>query len=131
MSPASPAARPTILLVDDDESALQTYGAFLRLEGYNVLTAGTAAGGLELAASRRPDAVLLDLKLPEVEDGLGVLRTLRARGDRVPVSVLTGEYALPKDVEEAIRGLGAGIAFKPLWFEDCLALIRKMLGAEP
>ena len=67
-----------ILIVDDDESVTQTFASMLRLEGYQVRTAITAENGLRVAEESRPDAIILDLRMPLV-DGLGFLRRLRAR----------------------------------------------------
>ena len=66
-----------ILIVDDDEGVTQTFARMLRLEGYQVRTAMNAETGLREAEHSRPDAIILDLRMPLV-DGLGFLRRLRA-----------------------------------------------------
>ncbi len=122
------ATKRTILVIDDDEVAIGTHSRFLRLEGFHVATASDAASGLAAARETHPDAILLDLKLPEVEDGLGVLRQLRRDGFSTPIAIVTGHYDLGGDVEAEIRGLQASIAYKPLWLDDILALVRELLG---
>ena len=73
----------TILIVDDDEGVTQTFARMLRLEGYQVRTAISAETGLREAEQNRPDAIILDLRMPLV-DGLGscgtsVRKTISAR----------------------------------------------------
>ena len=120
----------TVLLIDDDETALLTEAQFLSLEGYHSLTAASASAGLESVETAQPDVILLDLKLPEVKDGLGVLREIRTRGYTTPIAVVTGAYLDEKTYTE-IRGLDASIAYKPLWVEDLLALVRDLLDGSP
>ena len=77
--PASAVDRSTakILIVDDDEAVTETFARMLKLEGYQVRTAVNAQKGLEEAEQSRPDAIILDLRMPLV-DGLGFLRRLRS-----------------------------------------------------
>jgi PleD family two-component response regulator len=63
----------TILIVDDDEGVTQTFARMLRLEGYRVHTAVSAETGLREAERNRPDAIILDLRMP-LMDGLLFLR---------------------------------------------------------
>src|SRR5207237_2984415 len=120
----------TILIVDDDEGVTQTFARMLRLEGYHVHTAVTAETGLRQAERSRPDAIILDLRMPLV-DGLGFLRQLRAKSEltKMPVAIVTGDYFLDDAVSRELRGLGAEVRFKPLWLEDLLALARNLLKA--
>src|ERR1700709_1506930 len=67
----------TILIVDDDEGVTQTFARMLKLEGYRVRTAVNAESGLQEAVRVRPDAIILDLRMPML-DGLGFLRRLRS-----------------------------------------------------
>ncbi len=119
---------PTILIVDDDEGVTQTFARMLRLEGFSVRTAVTAENGLREAASARPDAIILDLRMPLV-DGLGFLRRLRASeiSKGTPVAIVTGDYFLEDEVSAELRALGAELRFKPLWLEDLVGLARNLL----
>ena len=124
-------ANPTtskILIVDDDEGVTQTFARMLRLEGYQVHTAVNAENGLREAQQSRPDAIILDLRMPLV-DGLGFLRRLRAHEDQrdVPVAIVTGDYFLDDTVSNELRELGAELRFKPLWLEDLVGLTRNLL----
>jgi DNA-binding response OmpR family regulator len=128
--PAATSERNTskILIVDDDEGVTQTFARMLRLEGYQVRTAVSAEKGLIEAEQSRPDAIILDLRMPLV-DGLGFLRRLRARDDqrKTPVAIVTGDYFLDDSVSTELRELGAELRFKPLWLEDLLGLARNLL----
>jgi DNA-binding response OmpR family regulator len=117
-----------ILIVDDDESVTQTFASMLRLEGYQVRTAVTAETGLRVAEEIRPDAIILDLRMPLV-DGLGFLRRLRAKEEQrlTPVAIVTGDYFLEDEISNELRELGAELRFKPMWLEDLVGLARNLL----
>lgn len=122
-----PAPPGSILIVDDDEAVTQTFARMLRVEGYSVRTAVTAESGLAEAARHRPDAIILDLRMPLV-DGLGFLRRLRASEiGEVPVAIVTGDYFLDDSVSTEVRQLGAELLFKPLWMEDLVGLARNLI----
>jgi len=117
-----------ILIVDDDESVTQTFASMLRLEGYQVRTAVTAENGLRVAEESRPDAIILDLRMPLV-DGLGFLRRLRAKDEQrlTPVAIVTGDYFFEDEISNELRQLGAELRFKPMWLEDLVGLARDLL----
>jgi DNA-binding response OmpR family regulator len=117
-----------ILIVDDDEGVTQTFARMLRLEGYQVRTAISAEKGLLEAEQSRPDAIILDLRMPLL-DGLGFLRRLRAQSNQraTPVAIVTGDYFLDEAVSTELRELGAELQFKPLWLEDLVRLARSLL----
>ena len=117
-----------ILIVDDDEGVTQTFARMLRLEGYQVHTAVTAETGLRQAEATRPDAIILDLRMPLV-DGLGFLRRLRANDDQrsIPVAIVTGDYFLDDAISNELQELGAELRFKPLWLEDLVGLAKNLL----
>jgi DNA-binding response OmpR family regulator len=120
----------TILIVDDDEGVTQTFARMLTLEGYQVKTAFNAESGLRAASEARPNAIILDLRMP-LMDGLGFLRQLRSQGDQqiapTPVAIVTGDYFLDDSVASELRQLGAELRFKPLWLEDLVGLARNLL----
>jgi two-component system response regulator PrrA len=117
-----------ILIVDDDEGVTTTFARMLRLEGFDVRTALNGEMGLREASRSRPDAIILDLRMPLV-DGLRFLRRLRADDEQrdVPVAIVTGDYFLDDDVATELRQLGAEVKFKPLWLEDLVGLARDLL----
>lgn len=130
--PGGPSASSTrrILLVDDDRAVVDTFARMLQLEGFHVQAAVNPEAGLTLAAETRPDAIILDLRMPLLS-GLQFLRLLRANPDlaAVPVAIVTGDYFIEDQVAAEIRALGASIRFKPLWLEDLVALARMLVAA--
>jgi DNA-binding response OmpR family regulator len=117
-----------ILVVDDDEGVTTTFARMLRLEGFDVRTALNGEMGLLEATHSRPDAIILDLRMPLV-DGLRFLRRLRADGAQrhVPVAIVTGDYFLEDEIAAELRQLGAEVKFKPLWLDDLVGLARTLL----
>ena len=120
----------TILIVDDDRSVADTFARMLKLEGFTVATALSAESGLELAESVKPDAIILDMRMP-ITNGLQFLRQVRAKPHlvEVPVAIVTGDYFLSDSIQLELKALGASIRFKPLWLEDLLALARTLVSA--
>ncbi len=80
---AATAARPKVLIVEDEETLLFTLAHNLKREGYTVITASRGDDGLKLAREQRPDLILLDVMLPGL-DGIQVCRMLRRDSD-VPI----------------------------------------------
>lgn len=93
----------TVLVVDDDAFVRATTGTVLRSRGFEVLQAGNGLEGLDLVRSRRPDLLIVDLKMP-VMNGLDLLSHLSDVIDRVPVLVISGEGGL----DEAVKALRLG-----------------------
>jgi two-component system response regulator MprA len=114
-----------ILVVDDDRSVRDALRRALTLGGYEVEAAEDGRQALARLASSAPDAVVLDVGLPEV-DGLEVCRRLRGAGDRTPILMLTARAA----VSDRIDGLDAGAddyLVKPFDLGELKARIRALL----
>jgi CheY-like chemotaxis protein len=120
----------TILIVDDDRSVADTFARMLKLEGFAVATALSAELGLELAESVRPQAIILDMRMP-ITNGLQFLRLVRSKPHLadVPVAIVTGDYFLPEAVQLELKALGAQLKFKPLWLEDLVKLAKTLVSA--
>lgn len=116
----------TVLVIDDDEVAVEQFARMLRGEGYRVRAALDAESGLAEVKALRPDAILLDLRMPLV-DGLEFLQRLRAVNTSVPVTIVTGDYFIDEQTSTTLRSLGADIQFKPLWIEDLSTVVHVML----
>ncbi|MGE5816041.1 MAG: response regulator [Acidobacteriota bacterium] len=127
-APAGAGTR-TILIVDDDRAVVDTFARMLKLEGFAVATAINPEAGLQIAENVRPDAIILDLRMPLV-NGLQFLRQVRAKPDlaEVPVAIVTGDYFLGESTAAELKALGASVRFKPMWLEDLVALARTLLG---
>jgi two-component system response regulator MprA len=114
-----------ILVVDDEPSVRDALDRALRMDGYKVQLAADGREALEQLAQQAPDAIVLDVLMPEV-DGLEVCRRLRAAGDRIPVLMLTARDAVP----DRVRGLDAGAddyLVKPFALEELTARLRALL----
>lgn len=114
-----------VLVVDDDAAVRGSIGRALRLEGYEVDIADSGAAALRILAVTPPDAVVLDLQLPDI-DGLEVCRRLRGTGDDTPVLMLTARDA----VDDRVLGLDAGAddyLVKPFALAELLARLRALL----
>lgn len=119
----------TILVIEDDASTSSVFMRMLALDGYAVVTANNGVEGLDRVAESLPDAILLDLRMP-MSDGLDFLRRLRAMPHTVqpPVAVITGDYFLGPSGTEELQALGAEVYFKPVWFDDLVGIVRKLLA---
>ncbi|NLG96787.1 MAG: response regulator transcription factor [Chloroflexi bacterium] len=115
---------PKILLVDDEPVILESLSYSLDREGFEVQVASDGAQALDLFNSSKPDLVILDIRLPEI-DGLEVCRRLRAISP-VPILMLT---ALGNELDRVV-GLEVGADDylpKPFSFRELLARIRSIL----
>jgi two-component system OmpR family response regulator len=113
------------LVVDDELSLGELLQMALRYEGWEVETAAAGHPALQLARRFKPDVIVLDIMLPDL-DGLEVLRRLRADGDDAPVLFLTAKDA----VDDRIVGLTAGgddYVTKPFSLEEVVARLRGLL----
>jgi two-component system OmpR family response regulator len=114
-----------VLVVDDEPSLAELLGSVLRYEGWDTRTAGTGSDAVRIAREFQPNAVILDVMLPDF-DGLEVLRKLRAEIPEVCVLFLTAKDA----VEDRIAGITAGgddYVTKPFSLEEVLARLRGLL----
>ncbi len=126
-SAAAPAgtAEARLLVVDDEPNILELLSVSLRYAGFEVATAPTGAAAVAEARRFRPDLVVLDVMLPDL-DGFGVVRRLRNEGTHIPVLFLTARDA----TEDKITGLTLGgddYVTKPFSLEEVLARIRAVL----
>ena len=92
-----------LLVIDDEEGIRNLLDILLRRKGYDVVLADRGRKGLELLRRERPDVVVLDLKMPEM-DGVTVLREIRSLDPKQPVIILTG--AATPGMEQQVRDLG-------------------------
>jgi two-component system, OmpR family, KDP operon response regulator KdpE len=114
----------TVLVVDDEAPILHTMDVNLRARGYDVQLASTGTQALAQAARRHPDAVILDLGLPDI-DGIDVIRGLRG-WTSVPIIILSARTA----EEQKVAALDAGAndyVTKPFGIDELMARLRVAL----
>jgi two-component system OmpR family response regulator len=129
-TPHEPLTRPDgskirILAVDDEPSLTELLSIALRYEGWDVYTAANGTQAVKTAKEVRPDAIVLDIMLPDF-DGLEVMRRVRGEQPHVPVIFLTAKDA----VQDRITGLTAGgddYVTKPFSLEELVARLRGLL----
>jgi DNA-binding response OmpR family regulator len=119
---------PKVLLVDDERSILLMLEVNFRAAGFDVVTATSGAGALETAVAARPDAVVLDLGLPDV-DGWEVVKRLRELEGvaSTPVVVLSGtdrNDALTRGYASTVEAYVA----KPVEPEELVQTVRRVLA---
>ncbi|WP_313221047.1 two-component system response regulator RssB [Stutzerimonas nitrititolerans] len=106
----SPSA--TLLIIDDDDVVRASLAAYLDDSGFRVLQAPNGPKGLELFDSERPDLVICDLRMPQM-DGLELIRLISERQNDLPVIVVSGAGVM-NDAVEALRLGAADYLIKPL-----------------
>jgi len=114
-----------VLVVDDEDSITDLVATALRYVGFEVAVASNGRQALERAASFRPELVVLDVMLPDL-DGFEVVRRLRSDGVRVPIVFLTARDA----TEDKVAGLTIGgddYVTKPFSLEELVARVRAVL----
>jgi CheY-like chemotaxis protein len=118
----------TILIVDDNVNLVLGLAKLLRNADYDVHTAYTAAEGLQLALLHRPDAIILDFRMPLI-NGLGFLYRLRELADHrhTPVLIVTGA-TISDEQRSEFADLQASVQFKPISVKDFLIEIARMVA---
>ena len=114
-----------VLVADDDPAVSESLRRSLTFNGYEVTTVQDGAKALDAIAQNPPDAVILDVSMPNL-DGLETCRRIRASGDDLPVLMLTAR----DDVRDRVMGLDAGADDylpKPFALEELLARLRALL----
>jgi two-component system response regulator PrrA len=118
-----------VLVVDDDAAIRQALERALRLEGFAVSEAGDGETALDVLERDPPAAVVLDVTMPGI-DGVEVTRRARARGDDVPILILSARDG----VDDRVAGLAAGAddyLVKPFAMEELLARLQALLRRRP
>lgn len=114
-----------ILVVDDDPRITGLVQRILAYEGYSISTATSGGSALTRTLEHPPDAIILDIMLPELS-GIEVVRRLRAAGDTVPILMLTARDAIADRVEGLETGADDYLV-KPFAPEELLARVKALL----
>jgi len=114
-----------VLIIEDDRKTAALLSATLTQEGFDVVAAVDGEAGLKEALNGGFEALVLDIMLPKL-DGLGLVRALRAQGDRTPVLMLSARG----EVQQRVDGLDAGADDylpKPYAASELLARLRSLM----
>ena len=121
----APSSNSYIAIVDDDAAIRSALGRALRMENYDVELFEDGISALKSIQLRAPDAIVLDLQLPDI-DGLEICRRIRRSGDSTPILMLTARDA----VNDRVAGLDVGAddyLVKPFDLAELLARLRALL----
>ncbi len=118
----------TALVIEDNPDNMVLITRFLEKFGYRTLQAVTGMEGFEMALQKRPDFIILDIQLPDIE-GTEVLRKIRSSeiGNSIPVIAMTS-YAMSGDRERLLSAGCDGYIEKPIDPERVISQIRQLTG---
>ena len=128
----SPSSRSRVMIVDDDPQIVDLLSATLRFAGLEILTATNGEAALETAAEAKPDVIVLDVMLPDL-DGFEIVRRLRSSGTTTPVLFLTARDATTDKVAGLTIG-GDDYVTKPFSVDEVVARVNVLLrraGGDP
>jgi two-component system cell cycle response regulator DivK len=123
---------PKILVVEDDPNNLEIIQRFLKLRQFEVVAALDVPTSVRLALTEKPDLILMDMGLPDPEDGLEATRQIRAQAgtETIPIIAFTAR-AMAQDREKA-RAAGCNeFESKPVDFKRLLLKIQDCLARTP
>lgn len=120
-----------ILIVDDEEMTLQMLSAFLKLYGHDCIAAEDGVEALEKAYKFNPDAVILDVMMPQM-DGITVCKKLRANPTtaHIPIIILSGQSHINAEGEGLEAGANAYMK-KPMDPQEMLKLLNDLMERDP
>lgn len=119
-----------ILIVEDHEDNRRIMRDFLEVAGYELVEAVTGLEGVAMAASERPDLILMDIQLPEI-DGYEATRLIKSRPEtaHIPIIAVTS-FALSGDDKLAYEVGCSAYVTKPFSPRQLLAKVRQQLAAK-
>ena len=118
----------TILIVEDNEKNMKLVRDILRHHGHETVEAATGEDGVRLVAERRPDLVLMDIQLPDI-DGIEALRRIRrdASLDAIPVIAVSASV-MPDDQQKIVTSGFDAFITKPINLKQFLATVQRLLA---
>jgi DNA-binding response OmpR family regulator len=121
-------AAPTVLVIDDDPTMVESLAMMLEDHGFRVLTANNGVRGLQVFREQRPAAVLTDILMPE-QDGIGAIVEMRRERPEIKIIAISGGGRIGNSDFLTIAGkLGADATFeKGHSAHELLALLKEML----
>ena len=117
-----------ILIVDDDTEMLEVYSKLLGSEGHSVLTASTGGKCLQMATQERPDLILMDVMLPDI-NGIELCRRIKSDPElaRIFIIHLTGHQTSSDHYAEGLEAGADGYLVKPVQFRQLMAQINALI----
>ena len=116
-----------ILIVEDNEKNLKLVRDVLEVKGFATIEAGTGEDGIKLAASRKPDLILMDIQLPGIS-GIEALKALRADPKTAPIPVVAVTASVMQQDRKLITEAGFdGYVSKPINIKEFLEAVRTTL----
>ncbi|MEP6896747.1 MAG: response regulator [Chloroflexota bacterium] len=124
----TPAAKK-IVIVEDEPAAADLFEAMLRVSEYEVIKTHSGTGALSVIQNEMPDAVLLDIMMPDIS-GIEVLRFLRREPNlrQIPVVVVSAK-ALPSDIRAGMEAGATAYLTKPVGLDELRQTVRDVLHA--
>ncbi len=117
-----------ILIVEDNERNLKLVRDVLRVKGFDTIEAGTAEAGLELAAERKPDLILMDIQLPGM-NGIDALKALRSNSATATIPVVAVTASVMQQDRTLITEAGFdGYIGKPINLKEFLESVNRALA---
>ncbi len=119
----------TILIVEDNEKNMKLVRDILQHKGYATLEAVTGGEGVRLAVAHRPDLILMDIQLPDI-DGIAVLREIRKYAvlDAIPVLAVSASVMPDEQQKVVTSGFDAFIS-KPINLKQFLETVQRFLAS--
>lgn len=119
--------KPLVLLIDDEVAYARVIGEALKKHGFEVTIAGNAGEALEIFQQAKPNLILLDVMMPEI-DGLTLLKWLREHSeqDDLPIHVVSAK-AQEADKQAALKAGASGFIAKPFSLEELLQAVGSYL----
>jgi two-component system cell cycle response regulator DivK len=118
----------TILIVEDNEKNMKLVRDILRHHGHQTIEAASGLDGVRLAHERRPDLVLMDIQLPDI-DGIEALKRIRGERalDAVPVIAVSASV-MPDDQQKIVTSGFDAFVTKPINLKQFLATVQRFLA---
>jgi CheY-like chemotaxis protein len=116
-----------ILAVDDDSDFLQAIRLFLEANGYIMVGARSAEEGLNVYKKTKPDLILVDLMMEEIDAGINFIKELKLLGNKAPVYLLSAAGDEMTDIIDYTRFGFSGVFQKPVKNERLLSVIKAKL----
>ena len=120
-----------IVIVEDEPDAANLFEEMLRIDNYDVIKTHSGGGALAVLQTERPDAVLLDIMMPDIS-GIDVLRFMRREPGlmHIPVVIVSAK-ALPSDIRTGMEAGATAYLTKPVGLDELRQTVRDVLHAAP